>query len=220
MRREKLPRLAYSESAARATCAEKDDRELMLELRGGDELALDELMTRKTQALVQFVFRMLGDREEARDVTQLTFFKVWQKRLDYNPRFTPNTWIYRIATNLSIDLLRSRRSREASSDSLTHHFRQVGLRQFNKDISRLTKDEVHAIFLQLAEYLTAKQRVIFILREVEGRSSGEVAQILGCRESTVRNHLFNARKVLRGELMRLYPEYVPEHLRGAEVRSP
>ena len=61
----------------------------MLEMRGGDELALDELMTRKTQPLVQYVFRMLGDLEEARDVTQLTFFKVWQKRCDYNPALRP-----------------------------------------------------------------------------------------------------------------------------------
>jgi RNA polymerase sigma-70 factor (ECF subfamily) len=107
----------------------------------------------------------------------------------------------------------------ASNDSLSHHFRQVGLRQLNKEAARLTKDEIHSIFLKLADTLTAKQRVIFILREVEGRSSGEVAQILGCRESTIRNHLFNARKVLRGELMRLHPEYVPEHLRDAEVKS-
>jgi DNA-directed RNA polymerase specialized sigma24 family protein len=56
--------------------------------------------------------------------------------------------------------------------------------------------------------------VVFVLREIEGRPSQEVARILGCRESTVRNHLFNARKVLRDRLLEQYPEYVPEHLRA------
>jgi DNA-directed RNA polymerase specialized sigma24 family protein len=49
--------------------------------------------------------------------------------------------------------------------------------------------------------------MVFLLREMEGLSSPEVAEILGCRESTVRNHLFNARKILRRELLRRYPEY-------------
>ena len=48
----------------------------------------------------------------------------------------------------------------ASNDSLSHHFRQVGLRQLNKEATRLTKDEIHSIFLKLADTLTAKQRVI------------------------------------------------------------
>ena len=49
--------------------------------------------------------------------------------------------------------------------------------------------------------------MVFLLREMEGLSSPEVAEILGCRESTIRNHLFNARKHLRRELIRRYPEY-------------
>ena len=64
-----------------------------------------------------------------------------------------------------------------------------------------------AIFRELSTGLSEKQRMVFLLREVEGLSCPEVAEILNCRESTVRNHLFNARKYLRGELLRRYPEY-------------
>ena len=60
---------------------------------------------------------------------------------------------------------------------------------------------------ELAAGLSEKQRMVFLLREIEGLSSPEVSQIVGCRESTVRNHLFNARKYLRRELLRRYPEY-------------
>ena len=58
--------------------------------------------------------------------------------------------------------------------------------------------------------------VVFLLREMEGLSSPEVAEILGCRESTVRNHLFNARKYLRRELGRRYPEYAAGFALGDE----
>jgi RNA polymerase sigma-70 factor (ECF subfamily) len=63
------------------------------------------------------------------------------------------------------------------------------------------------IFQELAAELTEKQRMVFLLREVEGLSSQEVGEVLDCRESTVRNHLFNARKVLQREIRRRYPEY-------------
>ena len=64
-----------------------------------------------------------------------------------------------------------------------------------------------AIFRELAAELTEKQRTVFVLREVEGLPSKEVAEVLGCRESTVRNHLFNARKYLRRAIVERYPEY-------------
>jgi RNA polymerase sigma-70 factor (ECF subfamily) len=67
--------------------------------------------------------------------------------------------------------------------------------------------EVAAIFRELAAELSEKQRMAFLLKEVEGLSSAEVAEVMGCRESTVRNHLFNARRYLRRELTKRYPEY-------------
>ena len=213
-RRDQLPQLAYSERGARARWAEEHDLALMEGLRADDQLALDELVSRKTQPLLQVVSRILGDLEEARDVVQITLLRVWQRRREYDSRWQPNTWIFRIATNIAIDLLRSRRSRERSSLGVLHHLRQAGERQERRDQSRLSGEEVHEIFHQLAESLTEKQRVVFVLREVEGRPSQEVAQILGCRESTVRNHLFNARKILRDRLLEQYPEYVPDHLRA------
>ena len=210
-----MPQLAYSERGARAKWAEKHDLELMEGLRAGDTLALDELISRKTQPLLQVVHRILGDLEEARDVVQVTMLRVWQRRGEYDSRWQPNTWIFRIATNIAIDTLRSRRSRERSAPGVLHHLRQAGVRQERRDGDRLAGQEVHQIFLELAECLTEKQRVVFVLREVEGRPSNEVAEILGCRESTVRNHLFNARRVLRDRLLDRYPEYVPEHLRAS-----
>jgi RNA polymerase sigma-70 factor (ECF subfamily) len=183
------------------------DRDLLMQVREGDESALNELIGRKTKPLIQLCQRILGDAEEARDVVQVTFFKVWENRRKFDDRWSPNTWIYRIASNLSIDHLRSRRSREKCHEPVRQHLRQVADSRAQRDLSRLQQTEVAAIFRELSADLSEKQRMVFLLRELEGLSSPEVAEILGCRESTVRNHLFNARKVLRRELLKRYPEY-------------
>jgi RNA polymerase sigma-70 factor, ECF subfamily len=197
-----------SSSPQRAPWAEVSDRDILLAMREGDESALDELIGRKTRPLLQLCQRILGgDAEDARDVVQVTFFKVWENRKKFDDRWSPNTWIYRIASNLAIDHLRSRKSRERSQEPVRQHLLHVADGRANRDLSRVQQTEVAAIFRELAAGLSEKQRMVFLLRELEGLSSPEVAEILECRESTVRNHLFNARKYLRRELLRRYPEY-------------
>lgn len=200
--------LAYSAVRRRAELSEAGDRDLLLALCDGDEMALDELIGRKTKPLLQLAYRILGDREEARDVVQVTFFKVWENREKFDPRWSPNTWIYRIASNLAIDQLRSRQSRERAVEPVRRHLRQVadGREEEGGDLGH---GEVVAIFRDLAGELSERQRLVFVLREIEGLTSHETAEVVGCRESTVRNHLFNARRVLRRELIRRYPEYAP-----------
>lgn len=199
-----VARLVYSQREERERWAAATDLELLEGLRADSERALDELVRRKTPALLQVATRILGDLEEARDVVQVAFLRAWENRSRYDSRWSPNTWIYRIVTNLAIDHLRSRRSRERHQEPYRKSLRQVeGARGF----AELQQREVDAIFSELAGELTEKQRLAFLLREVEGLSSPEVAAVLDCRESTVRNHLFNARKVLQREIRRRYPEY-------------
>jgi RNA polymerase sigma-70 factor, ECF subfamily len=190
-----------------APWAEASDRELLMGIRDGEEAALNELIGRKTKPLLQLCQRILGDQEEARDVVQVTFFRVWESRKKFDDRWSPNTWVYRIASNLAIDHLRSRKSRERSHEPVRQHLQQVADTRSSRDLSRLQQWEVAAIFRDLSAGLSEKQRMVFLLREIEGLSSPEVAEILDCRESTVRNHLFNARKYLRKELLERYPEY-------------
>ncbi len=201
------PTLAYSRNDLRAQLREATDKELLCALRDGEEMALDELIERKTNPLLKLAFRILGDAEEARDVVQVTFFRLWEKRDRFDQRWSPNTWIYRIATNLAIDQLRSRRSRQKSLEPIRLHLKDSFAARSRHDRARVHENEVMAIFQELAAELTEKQRMVFLLREVEGMASKDVAQIVGCRESTVRNHLFNARKYLRRELLERYPEY-------------
>ena len=200
--------LVFTRRTQPAPWADVSDRDLLLAVREGDEAAFNELIGRKTRPLLQLVQRILNDTEEARDVVQVTFFKVWENRRKFDERWSPNTWIYRIASNLAIDHLRSRKSREKSDEPVRQHLLQIaGGNADRADLSRVQDGEVAAIFRDLSTGLSEKQRTVFLLKEVEGLSSAEVAEVLKCRESTVRNHLFNARRYLRGELLKRYPEY-------------
>jgi RNA polymerase sigma-70 factor (ECF subfamily) len=74
--------------------------------------------------------------------------------------------------------------------------------------------EVDWLLDQLVDSLTPHQRSAFVLREIEGMDTAEVAEVLGCSATTVRNHVFQARKILRRELEARFPEYLPQAIRG------
>ncbi len=202
------PRLAFSRAREQEDLAAADDRVLLAEIQAGSELALGELVERKTRPLVGVAYRILGDLEEAHDVVQMTFLKIWTHRDRYDGRHSPNTWIYRIATNLSIDHLRSRKSRDRVREPFGHHVELRAAGQAERVRATLDQREISRIFTEVALELTDRQRTVFVLRELEGMPTCEVAAIVGCRESTVRNHLFQARRVLKREMSARYPEYV------------
>jgi RNA polymerase sigma-70 factor (ECF subfamily) len=206
---ETVPKLAYSAHRQKTSLAEASDRDLLWALAKDDELALAELVARKTRPLLQVVGRIVADAEEARDIVQVTFLRLWENRERFDDRWSPNTWIYRIATNLAIDHWRSRRSRERATEPMRLHLVRSGESAAEADLSTLEGREVARIFDELSRDLSDRQRLVFLLREVEGLSSAEVAVIAGCEESTVRNHLFNARKHLRVKLLERFPEYGP-----------
>jgi RNA polymerase sigma-70 factor (ECF subfamily) len=206
------PILRFSRTQHREELKEATDRELLGALVKDDEAALDELIKRKTRPLMQQIYRMVGDMEEARDIVQVTFLRVWQNRERFDRQWSPNTWIYRIASNLAIDHIRSRRSRDRSAEPVRFHLQEVIRPVGRGELGQAMEKEVMAIFQELAAGLTEKQRAVFLLREVEGLSSKEVAEIVGCRESTVRNHLFNARIYLRKKVVERYPEYAQAYI--------
>jgi RNA polymerase sigma-70 factor (ECF subfamily) len=134
-----------------------------------------------------------------------------------------DAWLYRITLHLAIDALRKERPhRQAVSlDDLvegavpagepgTGSGPGTGATARRAGASEgLHRREVRRIFQELAGRLGRKQRAAFILREIEGMPTAEVAAILGTTESTVRNHILQARRILQEGLRARYPEYIP-----------
>ncbi len=189
------------------------DRDWVRSAQDGDEEAFAQLVRRHSGGLHRAVARILADDTEAWDVVQMAFLKAWQRLDRYDPRYRFSTWLYRIGTNLAIDLLRSRSSRERTHKAHTeHHLRLV--RAGEGAGTRADNGEADRILSQIVGVLTPQQRSAFVLREMQGLDTAEVAEVLGCSATTVRNHIFQARKALRREMKARFPEYLPASERG------
>ena len=187
----------------------RDEAALVVRARAGDTEAFETLIERRTPGVLAFLRRMLGDAEDARDVAQLTFLRVWENLHRYDANWAFSTWLFRIAGNLAIDAMRSRKTRartEAENLRLLPGGRSVS----PEGPALLERREVRRVFEACASVLSEKQKLVFVLREFEDKESREIAEILGCRESTVRNHLFQARRLLRDEIRRRFPEFAPD----------
>ena len=200
--------LVYSQSRDRQVSADLPDRDLAIRARGGEMVAFETLVTRKTSAVVSLARRIVGNTEDARDVAQMVFLRVWNEIHRYDEKYSFNTWLYRIATNLAIDFLRSSRSRERAHGATRHIVRERE-ESSASDATRNAEDaELARLFETVSGRLSEKQKAAFVLREMQDCETKEIAEILGCGESTVRNHLFNARRILRKEIGRLFPEFL------------
>ncbi len=200
--------LVYSQSRDRQEAVELPDRDLAIRARGGDMVSFETLVTRKTAAVVSLARRIVGNVEDARDVAQMVFLRVWNELHRYDEKYSLNTWLYRIATNLSIDFLRSARSRERAHGATLHLVRERE-ESTAADATRNAEDaELVRLFETVSGRLSEKQKAAFVLKEMQDCETREIADILGCGESTVRNHLFNARRILRKEIGRLFPEFL------------
>jgi RNA polymerase sigma-70 factor, ECF subfamily len=183
---------------------EPDDRQLVQTIRAGDTDAFETLVRRKTTKVYALCYRVIGNAEDAKDISQLVFLKLWENLEKYDPQYAFDTWLYRMVTNVAIDFMRNKQSRDNAVNS---NLRLVKTAADPEQTVVMQRKEVENVFNEIATVLSPKQKTVFIMNQMEDLPSAEIAKILGCRESTVRNHLFNARKLMQQQLQQRYPEY-------------
>jgi RNA polymerase sigma-70 factor (ECF subfamily) len=183
---------------------EPDDRQLVLKIRQGDNDAFELLVRRKTSKVYALCYRVIGNAEDAKDISQLVFIKLWENIEKYDSSFTFDTWLYRMVTNVAIDFMRNKQSRENAVNS---NLRLVKTSSDPEQGVVVQRKEIEGVFNTVASCLSPKQKTIFVMNQMDDLPSAEIAKILGCRESTVRNHLFNARKLMQQQLQKKFPEY-------------
>jgi RNA polymerase sigma-70 factor (ECF subfamily) len=180
--------------------------ELSQRIREGEKEALALLIDRLKEKLVILAYRMVGDIDEAKDVVQDCFIKLWEMRRKIRKEGNILFLMRKMVVNLSLDILRKRKKE--------HKAREISLREKGLLFSppegereRFIK-ELSLIFSRLVSELPEKERAVFVLREIEGFSTEEIARMLNVAPSTVRNHLMHARARLRKEIELEYPEIV------------
>lgn len=184
------------------------DEELVLALARGNTESLGPLVTRWEQPLFRFVYRLLERREDARDVCQETFLRILRGAREFRKGARFSTWMYQIALNLCRDQVR-RRSRwrlriaEPSGDRDTERWEPEepappeGLPDRAIE-SRQRERAVH----EALRGLPPEQREVVFLKEFEGLKFREIAEVLGCPESTVKSRMYFALDTMRRDLTR------------------
>jgi RNA polymerase sigma-70 factor (ECF subfamily) len=187
------------------------DQDLIERAAAGDLDAFTTLVESRRDRVFRIARHLVGDDELARDITQDVFFRLFRviHRFRRGGRFDP--WLHRMTIHLGIDALRKERPhRQASSLDEMSTRKEEAISSPQPGPSQLLGAlEVRHLFAELSKRLGRRQRAAFLLREIEGLSTLEVAEALGTSESTVRNHILQARKVLQKALRERFPEYLP-----------
>lgn len=197
-------------NAGAISWSEVESREAALIKRcaDGDESACTELVTAHQRMVFNLALHLLGDRDEALDLSQEVFLRVFRTLSGFRGQSALRTWIYRIVVNQARNRQRWwRRRRRDEQVSLDQHLRQFGDMEARRDMlpdRLLASKETAERIWQALEHLPFDQRTALILREIDGLRYDEIAFSLGVAMGTVKSRLTRARQALRAELLGLH----------------
>jgi RNA polymerase sigma-70 factor, ECF subfamily len=187
----------------------RSDVQLMLDVKAGDEQSFALLLQRYRGPLVNFLYRMVRNREQAEDLAQEVFIRVYRARADYVPSAKFTTWLFRIATNLALNSVRDNRHQHMEvsldapviADAEEGDERPLDVADKHPDIEQHLVEEVRRKMIRQAiEKLPEKQRAAVLLHKYQELDYNEIAKILECSESALKSLLFRAYETLRMEL--------------------
>ena len=181
------------------------DKELMLKFQNGDELAYNELVNRYKNKLLNFIYRYFGSKDDAEDILQETFIKLYYKKDYYKPISEFSTWIYTIAANLSKTELRKRKRRKTSQLSeMGVENKEFDIRyEDDTDLEINTEYNEHEINKAIQD-LETSFRTAFILRDIQELSYEEISKITEVPLGTIKSRINRARIQLQGKLKEIY----------------
>ncbi len=194
------------ERSAPADPPEPSDDDLVARSRHGDTAAFDQLVVRYQRRIYSLAYNMTSSREDADDIVQEAFTKAYRSLRRFHGRSSFYTWIYAIASNLALNLLRKRKRRPtASLDELDEEGFANDPAFVDTSIAGDTPRQVRMRELQerlneALQELSEDHRAVVALHDIGGVPHTEIARILGVSEGTVRSRLFYARRILQGLL--------------------
>jgi RNA polymerase sigma-70 factor (ECF subfamily) len=183
-----------------------DDAGLVRQALAGDTDAFGQLVTRYQKPMYTVALRMLGNAEDARDVTQDAFVKAFSQLRTFDPAYRFFSWLYRIEINECLNVIRSRRRLEPLEGRVA-----AGGSPFDATLAHERHNQIEAAILQLPP----DYRSVVALRHFAEQTYADIAEALDIPETTVKSRLYSARQLL-GEMLLGWKE--PNKREGASVR--
>jgi RNA polymerase sigma-70 factor, ECF subfamily len=182
---------------------ELTDRTDIARVRAGDADAYRALVERHGRALFRLAYRMTGNQQDAEDVVQESFLRAYRQLANFDERASFATWLYRIATNCALDLVRARKRRPedlATGDADAEDpIARVPASGPTPERSTLSA-EVRDCVAEAMQELSPVERTAFVLRHFEGMRIEEISRVLDCQPGAAKHSVFRAVRKLRRAL--------------------
>ncbi len=185
----------------------ESDQRLVARVQQGDKRAFDLLVLKYQQRIASVISRYLRDQDEVADVTQEAFIKAYRALANFRGDAQFYTWLYRIAINTAKNHLvaKSRRPPNTDKDINDGEFSEnsVVLEAEDEPEALLARDQLHAVILAAVDDLQEDLRTALMLREFDGLSYEEIAEVMACPVGTVRSRIFRARETIEKKMQQM-----------------
>ena len=185
-------------ASPRVLVLEDPDSELIERCRHGERDAFAELVVRHQKTVFNAALWILRKAEDASDVTQSVFLKVWERLDEFDGQHRFFSWLYRIAVNEALNQQR----RTEREDELDEDFDLPDVPRADPQVLLIEREDVRQV-QQALKRMATNDRMVLMLRHFSECSYDEIAHILGIDEKTVKSRLFEARRRLQGQLVGL-----------------
>ena len=175
-----------------------DPENIINKARNGDKEAFGRIVMQHQQYAFNLAFRIVCNEDDAKDIVQDSFIKIWKNMKLYLPEIKFTTWMYKIVSNTAIDHLRS--DKKADKVNIDDYYERYEQMNANTPETLLNNKELGQLISSFADALSEKQRLVFVLRDLQGLSSSEVEVILNLPETSVKSNLYHARKAIGEKL--------------------
>lgn len=182
------------------------EKELIRKAKNGDVYSFEKLIKDYQINVYNLAFRILGNKEDAYDVSQEAFIKVYKSIKNFKEESSFSTWLYRLVSNTCLDYLKKNKKVKTLNTTISSNDNQNIDLQI-KDNSRTpdevleTKEEIDMLISALNE-LSEQHRVVIVLRDIQGFSYSEISKVIKCSEGTVKSRLNRARWKLKDIIAR------------------
>lgn len=183
------------------------DNELIIKAQSGDVLALEELIYRYDKMVLRMALKFTGDPDDAKDIYQEVFIRVYKSLSGFQFKSEFSTWLFRIVSNTCITF--KRKFNKQNHISLNNEDDSVYLDTMSEDYENspdklMVNSEVSEKIDKALNTLSPNQKMSFLLKHYEGYKIREIAELMNCKEGTIKKYLFDAVRKLKIQLANCY----------------